>query len=61
GLGIAVVVISHELASIESIADRAVFLDPSVKGILEVGPPAELKIRSPHQRVRDFFNRRLPG
>lgn len=60
GLGIAVVVISHELASIESIADRAVFLDPSVKGILEVGPPAELKARSPHQRVRDFFNRRLP-
>lgn len=55
-LGITVVIISHELASIESIADRVIFLSRSVQGVLADGTVAELK-QSAEQSVRDFFNR----
>lgn len=55
--GTTVVVISHELASIEAIADRVVFLDRAARGMIDIGAPAELKTNSRHQVVRDFFNR----
>ncbi len=58
-LGITVVIISHELASIEAIADRAIYLDRSVNGVLDQGSPSYLKNESPHRVVRDFFNRRV--
>lgn len=56
-LGMTVVIISHELASIEAIADRAIYLDRRVGGVLDEGSPAYLKTQSPHAAIRAFFNR----
>lgn len=58
-LGITVVIISHELASINAIADRAIYLDRDAGGVLDQGPPAALR-DSPHPAIRAFFNR-TPG
>jgi phospholipid/cholesterol/gamma-HCH transport system ATP-binding protein len=56
-LGITFVVITHELPSIFSIADRCIMLDKRVKGIIAAGKPADLRDHSPDPRVRGFFNR----
>lgn len=56
-LGMTVVIISHELASIEAIADRAIYLDRHVGGVLDQGSPLYLKTQSPHAEIRAFFNR----
>ena len=56
-LGITVVIISHELASINAIADRALYLDRTVGGVLDQGSPAALRDHSPHPAIRAFFNR----
>jgi phospholipid/cholesterol/gamma-HCH transport system ATP-binding protein len=56
-LGITFVIVSHELASIEAIADRVIMLDRRTKGIIAEGPPAELRDRSTNPNVRKFFNR----
>lgn len=58
-LGMTVVIISHELASIEAIADRAIYLDRSVGGVLDEGSPTYLKTQSPHAVIRAFFNRQV--
>jgi phospholipid/cholesterol/gamma-HCH transport system ATP-binding protein len=57
-LGITFVVITHELPSIFTIADRCIMLDKQAKGIIAEGNPAELRDHSDHPRVRQFFNRR---
>lgn len=56
-LGTTVVVVSHELASIFAIGDRAVFLDADAKTQLAVGDPRELRDSSPDERVRRFLSR----
>jgi phospholipid/cholesterol/gamma-HCH transport system ATP-binding protein len=56
-LGITFVIVSHELASIFTIADRAVMLDREAQGIIASGTPADLRDNSPNPRVRQFFNR----
>lgn len=56
-LGITFVVITHELASIDAIADRAIMLDEESKGIIAEGSPADLRENNDHPRVRQFFNR----
>lgn len=56
-LGMTFVVVSHELASIFTIADRVIMLDREAKGIIAAGKPAELRDNSPTPRVRQFFNR----
>src|SRR5215813_520195 len=56
-LGLTFVVVTHELQSIFSIADRAIMLDPVSRRIIAEGNPAELRARSTDQRVRQFFNR----
>lgn len=56
-LGITFVVVTHELQSIFTIADRAVMLDPVSRSIIAEGPPSELRDRSQDPRVRQFFNR----
>jgi phospholipid/cholesterol/gamma-HCH transport system ATP-binding protein len=56
-IGLTVVVVSHELASIFAIADRCILLDKETKSIVARGAPAELKDSS-DPRVSDFFNRR---
>ena len=56
--GMTFVIVSHELASIDAIADRALFLDRETQSLLEEGPPAVLRKESPHAAVRRFFSRR---
>ncbi len=55
-LGATVIVVSHELASIFDIADRAVFLDAKTKTQAAVGSPKEL-LNSDNKDVRVFLNR----
>jgi phospholipid/cholesterol/gamma-HCH transport system ATP-binding protein len=57
GMGITMVVVTHELASIFAIAHRAVMLDKSARGIIAVGSPQELQGRRDDPRVFNFFNR----
>lgn len=56
-LGITFVIVSHELASIYSIADRVIMLDRSTKGIIAEGDPKQLRDESTDRRVRAFFLR----
>lgn len=56
-LGTTIVVVSHELASIFAIADRAVYLDTDAKTQLAVGNPRELRDASTDPRVRAFLTR----
>jgi phospholipid/cholesterol/gamma-HCH transport system ATP-binding protein len=57
GLGITFVVITHELPSIFSIADRVMMLDRQARGIVAEGRPQELRDHSDNPVVRRFFNR----
>lgn len=54
-LGITMVVVTHELASIERISDRCIMLDRSVRGVLAIGKVEELK-QHDNPRVRAFFS-----
>lgn len=56
-LGFTFVVVTHELQSIFTIADRAIMLDPVSRRIIAEGKPSELRDRSADPRVRQFFNR----
>lgn len=56
-LRITFVVVTHELASIETIADRVIMLDKRTKGIIAEGDPRELRDHSDNPWVRQFFNR----
>lgn len=56
-LGTTMVIVSHDLASIYKIADRAIMLDKSVKGIAAEGSPEELRDKAEQQSVREFFQR----
>jgi phospholipid/cholesterol/gamma-HCH transport system ATP-binding protein len=56
-LGFTFVVVTHELQSIFTIADRAIMLDPVSRSIIAEGNPAELRAHSTDSRVRQFFNR----
>ncbi len=55
--GTTIVVVSHELASIFSIADRVIMLDREAKGIIAEGPPRELAVNSRDARVSEFLRR----
>ena len=56
-LGLTFVVVTHELQSIFTIADRAIMLDPVSRSIVAEGSPEDLRARSTDPRVRQFFNR----
>lgn len=58
-LGITFVVVTHELPSIYSIADRIIMLDKDTKGIIAEGDPSWLRDHSDVPLVRQFFNRGL--
>lgn len=55
-LGCTFIIVSHELQSIFSIADRCLMLDPVSKSIIADGAPQELRDHSPNPRVKQFFN-----
>jgi len=56
-LGFTFVVVTHELNSIFTIADRAIMLDARSRAIIATGAPAKLRDSSNDPRVRQFFNR----
>jgi phospholipid/cholesterol/gamma-HCH transport system ATP-binding protein len=56
-LGVTLVVITHELATIENISDRCLMLNGEERGIIAEGPPEQLKNESEDPRVRSFFQR----
>ncbi|MBP7281392.1 MAG: ATP-binding cassette domain-containing protein [Leptospiraceae bacterium] len=53
------VVVTHELESIYSIADRVIMLDKRVKKIVATGKPADLRDNSDNPWVRQFFRREI--
>lgn len=55
--GTTLIVVSHELASIQAIGRRAIMLDRSSRGIIAEGEPGFLKDHHPDPRVRAFFHR----
>jgi phospholipid/cholesterol/gamma-HCH transport system ATP-binding protein len=57
GLGITVVVVTHELESLYTIADRMLFLDGETHCPAALGPPAELASSAESRKVRDFLAR----
>jgi phospholipid/cholesterol/gamma-HCH transport system ATP-binding protein len=57
GLGLTFVMVTHELASIFSVADRVVMLDPATRSIAAEGPPTWLRDHAPQPWVRQFLNR----
>jgi len=56
-LGITFVIVTHELESILTIADRTIMLKKETKGIIAAGPPKELKADKSNPYVYNFFNR----
>lgn len=64
-LGATFVVVTHELASILTIADRCIMLErsayPDAGGAIAEGDPRVLRDTSTHPIVRAFFRRELPA
>lgn len=60
-LGMTFVVVTHELPSIFTIADRVLVLDASVKTMVGLDDPKTLRDSSPNPWVRAFFNREPTG
>jgi phospholipid/cholesterol/gamma-HCH transport system ATP-binding protein len=56
-IGTTIVIVTHELESIFSVANRVIMLDKGEKGIIAEGDPKYLKENSQNQYVRQFFNR----
>lgn len=56
-LGMTFVVVSHELPSIFTIADRCIVLQASKKTMVAEGPPAQLRDHPLDEWMRAFFNR----
>jgi len=56
-LGTTVVIVSHELASIFTVGDNSIFLDPDEKTIIASGPPKQLLESSNDPRVKRFLTR----
>src|SRR5438132_333962 len=57
GLGATMVVVTHELASIFTIADNAVFLDAETRTMIAYGNPKTLRDECPNPTVRTFLRR----
>ncbi len=51
------VIVTHDLATIEAIADRVVMLDERTKAIAATGRPQDLRDHATIPSVRQFFNR----
>lgn len=60
-LGTTVVVVTHELASIFAIADRAIYLDVATRTMGGLGNPTTLRTQSTNENLRLFLNRGMTG
>ncbi len=58
-LKITFVIVTHELPSIYSVADKVIMLDKRVKKIVADGKPQDLRDHSDNPWVRQFFNREV--
>ncbi len=58
--GTTIIVVSHDLASIFKIADRALFLDIKEKTMTALGNPATLRDQPPSPEVEHFLTRTSP-
>jgi len=56
-LGATIVVVTHELASIFTIGNNSVFLDPATRTMIARGDPNRLLAESDDPRVRSFLTR----
>jgi phospholipid/cholesterol/gamma-HCH transport system ATP-binding protein len=56
-LGATVVMVTHELPSIFTIANNSIFLDPETKSQLATGDPHELLAHPPDPKVETFLTR----
>jgi phospholipid/cholesterol/gamma-HCH transport system ATP-binding protein len=56
-LGATIVVVTHELASIFTIGNNSIFLDPETRTMIAQGDPKELRDKCPDARVRRFLTR----
>src|SRR5438093_3014645 len=56
-LGATMVVVTHELASIFTIADNAVFLDAETRTMIAYGNPKPLRDQRPDPKIRAFLTR----
>jgi phospholipid/cholesterol/gamma-HCH transport system ATP-binding protein len=57
GLGVTIVMVTHELPSLLQVADQCVMLDRAAGGIIVRGAPRELAERATDPRVVAFFTR----
>jgi phospholipid/cholesterol/gamma-HCH transport system ATP-binding protein len=57
GLGLTVVMVTHELESIFKVGKTCIMLDKETKSIIASGDPRKLKADSPEPKVRQFFHR----
>jgi phospholipid/cholesterol/gamma-HCH transport system ATP-binding protein len=55
-LGTAVVMVTHDVGSVNRVADRAAYLDEDLHTMTAIGPPSELARQGP-AAVRQFFAR----
>jgi phospholipid/cholesterol/gamma-HCH transport system ATP-binding protein len=60
-LGATIVVVTHELASIFTIGDDSIFLDPGTRTAIAGGSPKDLLAHSTDARVRRFLTRGADG
>ncbi len=60
-LGVTFVVVTHELPSVYTIADRVIMLDKETKRIIAKGAPEELRDNAESEWVRRFFRREIAG
>ena len=60
-LGITVVIVTHELASIFMVVDTCIVLDKTARGIVARGNPRTLRDQSDIPFVHNFFTRSSPG
>lgn len=58
-LGITILVVTHEVLTLENIASRCIMLDKEAKGIIASGTLQELQRNSRDSRVSTFFQRRI--
>ena len=58
-LKITFIIVTHELPSIYTVADKVIMLDKRVKKIVAEGKPQDLRDHSDNPWVRQFFNREV--
>lgn len=54
-----IVIVTHDLDTIFTVAKRVIMLDKKTKSIIAEGDPKDLKDSSPDHSVRQFFNRNV--